>query len=242
MFSVKNKKRKRETEIRESRGQQKRSFPNFSSSTPLPLESPAGSPAMSAGPHARRWSTRWTLDPIPHSHEAQLIRSFLASNISMETRLGFSWRILVVLTAILAGIECGAVAEKPRGKRRHAYASMMYMGTPRDYEFFVATRVMMRSLSKLRVDADLVVIASIDVPSRWLRALWASPSLPLFLWTFFFKFIYLFQISLILLGIFNFRCESNCWEDVGIWIFDCPVQHGRIKILFFFLQILSEKK
>ncbi|XP_039141724.1 putative glucuronosyltransferase PGSIP8 [Dioscorea cayenensis subsp. rotundata] len=89
----------------------------------------------------------------------------------METRLGFSWRILVVLTAILAGIECGAVAEKPRGKRRHAYASMMYMGTPRDYEFFVATRVMMRSLSKLRVDADLVVIASIDVPSRWLRAL-----------------------------------------------------------------------
>ncbi|KAK3039477.1 hypothetical protein RJ639_028059 [Escallonia herrerae] len=54
---------------------------------------------------------------------------------------------------------------------RNAYATMMYMGTPRDYEFYVATRVMLRSLSKLRVAADLVVIASMDVPLRWVRAL-----------------------------------------------------------------------
>uniref|UniRef100_A0A7N0ZXK2 Glucuronosyltransferase PGSIP8 n=1 Tax=Kalanchoe fedtschenkoi TaxID=63787 RepID=A0A7N0ZXK2_KALFE len=54
---------------------------------------------------------------------------------------------------------------------RNAYATMMYMGTPRDYEFYVAIRVMIRSLVRLGVDADLVVIASLDVPLRWVRAL-----------------------------------------------------------------------
>ncbi|XP_059657550.1 putative glucuronosyltransferase PGSIP8 [Cornus florida] len=54
---------------------------------------------------------------------------------------------------------------------RNAYATMMYMGTPRDYEFYVATRVMLRSLAKLGVEADLVVIASLDVPLRWVEAL-----------------------------------------------------------------------
>ncbi|EEF33451.1 putative glucuronosyltransferase PGSIP8 [Ricinus communis] len=58
-----------------------------------------------------------------------------------------------------------------RPRHRNAYATMMYMGTPRDYEFYVATRVLIRSLSKLHVDADLVVIASIDVPLRWIHAL-----------------------------------------------------------------------
>lgn len=56
-------------------------------------------------------------------------------------------------------------------QHRNAYAAMMYMGTPRDYEFYVATRVMIRSLVKLHVDADLVVIASPDVPLRWVQAL-----------------------------------------------------------------------
>ncbi|KAJ8769050.1 hypothetical protein K2173_024046 [Erythroxylum novogranatense] len=56
-------------------------------------------------------------------------------------------------------------------RHRYAYATMMYMGTPRDYEFYVATRVMIRSLSRLQVDADLVVIASLDVPLRWVQAL-----------------------------------------------------------------------
>ncbi|PON40652.1 Nucleotide-diphospho-sugar transferase [Parasponia andersonii] len=55
--------------------------------------------------------------------------------------------------------------------QRNAYATMMYMGTPRDYEFYVATRVMLRSLAKLKVDADLVVIASLDVPLRWVQAM-----------------------------------------------------------------------
>ncbi|KAJ6804506.1 putative glucuronosyltransferase PGSIP8 [Iris pallida] len=75
--------------------------------------------------------------------------------------------LLFLLAVVLASVVSTSAAEK----RRHAYAAMMYMGTPRDYEFYVATRVMMRSLSTLRVDADLVVIASADVPARWVRTL-----------------------------------------------------------------------
>ena len=56
-------------------------------------------------------------------------------------------------------------------RQRNAYAAMMYMGTPRDYEYYVALRVMIRSLKKLKVEADLVVIASTDVPLRWVHAL-----------------------------------------------------------------------
>lgn len=56
-------------------------------------------------------------------------------------------------------------------EHKHAYATMMYMGTPRDYEFYVATRVMLRSLMKLGVEADLVVIASLDVPPNWVKTL-----------------------------------------------------------------------
>jgi|UniRef100_A0A2N9G7Q7 hypothetical protein len=54
---------------------------------------------------------------------------------------------------------------------RNAYATMMYMGTPRDYEFYVAIRVMLRSLANLHADADRVVIASLDVPDSWVQAL-----------------------------------------------------------------------
>ncbi|CAL0312318.1 unnamed protein product [Lupinus luteus] len=54
---------------------------------------------------------------------------------------------------------------------KNAYATMMYVGTSRDYEFYIAIRVMLKSLARLKVDADLVVIASIDVPNRWVRAL-----------------------------------------------------------------------
>ncbi|VVB02231.1 unnamed protein product [Arabis nemorensis] len=58
-----------------------------------------------------------------------------------------------------------------RPEHKNAYATMMYMGTPRDYEFYVATRVLIRSLRSLHVEADLVVIASLDVPLRWVQAL-----------------------------------------------------------------------
>lgn len=74
---------------------------------------------------------------------------------------------VAAVTAAAAEAEV-AVAAAPR---RHAYAAMMYMGTPRDYEFYVATRVMMRSLRRLSPGTDRVVIASPDVPPRWVQSL-----------------------------------------------------------------------
>ncbi|KAK9052329.1 hypothetical protein SSX86_028958 [Deinandra increscens subsp. villosa] len=77
--------------------------------------------------------------------------------------------LLLIVAGAGAGAESNGVAAA--GGHRNAYATMMYMGTPRDYEFYIAIRVLLRSLSKLRVDADLVVIASVDVPARWIHAL-----------------------------------------------------------------------
>lgn len=85
----------------------------------------------------------------------------------------FAWpMVMVLLMAMmaLAAVE-GDATPSVEGRKRNAYAAMMYMGTPRDYEFYVATRVMMRSLAKLKVDADLVVIASVDVPITWVQTL-----------------------------------------------------------------------
>ncbi|KAK4286069.1 hypothetical protein QN277_002680 [Acacia crassicarpa] len=56
---------------------------------------------------------------------------------------------------------CRAGAEN----HRNAYATMMYMGTPRDYEFYVAIRVLLKCLAALNIDADFIVIASVDVPT-----------------------------------------------------------------------------
>lgn len=60
---------------------------------------------------------------------------------------------------------------KQNQKHKNAYVAMMYMGTPRDTEFYIATRVMLRSLTNLNVDADVVVIASLDVPLQWVQTL-----------------------------------------------------------------------
>lgn len=81
--------------------------------------------------------------------------------------MGFRWGFAAAMAVALLSL---TAAEGER-RNKNAYATMMYMGTPRDYEFYVATRVMMRSLIKLDVQADLVVIASIDVPLRWVRAM-----------------------------------------------------------------------
>ncbi|GAB4834988.1 Putative glucuronosyltransferase pgsip8 [Ancistrocladus abbreviatus] len=77
----------------------------------------------------------------------------------------------VLVTASFEMVECKRYGQNKQREYKNAYAAMMYMGTPRDYEFYVATRVMMRSLAKLNVEADLVVIASVDVPLLWVRAL-----------------------------------------------------------------------
>lgn len=71
--------------------------------------------------------------------------------------------------AMTAVMERGLQTRRP--EHRNAYATMMYMGTPRDYEFYVATRVLIRSLKGFHVDADIVVVASLDVPQSWIHSL-----------------------------------------------------------------------
>lgn len=86
---------------------------------------------------------------------------------------GYIFVILMMTYAVRYG-EATPPTKTPatfRAEHRNAYATMMYMGTPRDYEFYVATRVMLRSLYDLGVDADLIVIASLDVPDRWVQTL-----------------------------------------------------------------------
>lgn len=79
----------------------------------------------------------------------------------------------MMLVCLLLTVSSRSSAGAATSRHRNAYATMMYMGTPRDYEFYVAIRVMLRSLSfKFRVDADLVVIASMDVPAHWIHALY----------------------------------------------------------------------
>ena len=77
--------------------------------------------------------------------------------------------VLALATVFLTVVVDGRYGEEHKFK--NAYATMMYMGTPRDYEFYVATRVLMKSLVKLDVQADLVVIASLDVPLKWVRTM-----------------------------------------------------------------------
>jgi hypothetical protein len=55
---------------------------------------------------------------------------------------------------------------------KNAYGTMLYMGTARDYEFYVAARVLLQTLARrLRAAADLFVLASMDVPEAWARTL-----------------------------------------------------------------------
>ena len=93
-----------------------------------------------------------------------------------EKKKGNTWFLKFLLLLVFSVYETTAFGElqhqqQQELRHRNAYATMMYMGTPRDYEFFIATRVLIRSLSRLHVDADLVVIASIDVPLHWVHAL-----------------------------------------------------------------------
>ncbi|GLJ54153.1 hypothetical protein SUGI_1160330 [Cryptomeria japonica] len=85
----------------------------------------------------------------------------------------FLWSVYVLFFCVyrnVNAIEGGAFAVA-ESSSKHAYATMMYMGTPRDYEFYIAIRVMIRSLVKLKTNADLVVIASKDVPLDWGKTL-----------------------------------------------------------------------
>lgn len=59
----------------------------------------------------------------------------------------------------------------PSPTHRNAYGTILYVGTPRDYEFYVAARVLLQSLARLHAHADLILIASLDVPHSWAHTL-----------------------------------------------------------------------
>ncbi|GLT65846.1 hypothetical protein SLA2020_382510 [Shorea laevis] len=89
-----------------------------------------------------------------------------------ETKVvGWLMRLVLVIILAVANGTTSAYGEGAKRTNVNAYATMMYMGTPRDYEFYVAIRVMLRSLARFNVEADRVVIASLDVPDRWVQAL-----------------------------------------------------------------------
>ncbi|KAJ7944745.1 Nucleotide-diphospho-sugar transferases superfamily protein [Quillaja saponaria] len=88
-----------------------------------------------------------------------------------QSSTGCFLRWLLMLLLLFINVAAFGDTRAPQQQYKNAYATMMYMGTPRDYEFYIAIRVLIKSLARLNVQADLVVIASIDVPLRWVRAL-----------------------------------------------------------------------
>lgn len=80
------------------------------------------------------------------------------------------WQLMLVMVVVVMMVSSTA-AEEMVARHKNAYVAMMYMGTPRDYEFYVGARVMLRSLANLRVNADLVLLASLDVPTPWVDAM-----------------------------------------------------------------------
>lgn len=68
-----------------------------------------------------------------------------------------------------------SMALKPYAKK-NAYATIIYMGTPHDYEFYIATRVLFQSLIRLKTNADLIVIASQTIPQKWIKTLYVHLS------------------------------------------------------------------
>jgi hypothetical protein len=102
----------------------------------------------------------------------------IGGNAEKSWCLQFKRRILVVvavallvMSSVLVPLEAVYAPSKYSPSKMNAYATMLYMGTPRDYEFYVAARVMLQTLIHFKVDADLVVIASTDVPEKWRRTL-----------------------------------------------------------------------
>ncbi|CAD7701491.1 unnamed protein product [Ostreobium quekettii] len=73
-------------------------------------------------------------------------------------------RVMVALVGlgVATAIDCASSQ-----CHKHAYASILYTGTKRDNDYFLAMRVMFGSLQKTKPDADLLALVSPDVPSTW---------------------------------------------------------------------------
>ncbi|GAQ86239.1 Glycosyl transferase [Klebsormidium nitens] len=86
---------------------------------------------------------------------------------------------LLALAVVLLGALCGVAdgqavqtySQSGGPKHENAYATILYTGTVRDYEFYIATRVMLKSLQSFHPKADTVILASVGVPVPWLNKL-----------------------------------------------------------------------
>jgi hypothetical protein len=72
--------------------------------------------------------------------------------------------VLLTFLLLVFAVFKTTASEERASHSRNAYETMLYMRTLSDYKFYVAMRVMIRSLVRLNVEADLVVIASLEVP------------------------------------------------------------------------------
>lgn len=62
------------------------------------------------------------------------------------------------------------VSDQPP-QSKNAYASILYMGTARDYEYFVGLRVTLQTVKRAGTTGDLVALVSPGTPDSWQRAL-----------------------------------------------------------------------
>jgi hypothetical protein len=94
------------------------------------------------------------------------------ANAAVQPRSVFALALLGLFLVMSGAVSSEAAYAPLKGTpKANAYATMLYMGTPRDYEFYVAARVMLGTLVQLQVDADLVIIASASVPLHWQKTL-----------------------------------------------------------------------
>ena len=74
------------------------------------------------------------------------------------------------LSVLLVGAASPPLVLSTPPSHAHAYATMMYCGTARDYEFYMATRVLFKRLQRFEVRADCVAIVSSTCPTSWIQA------------------------------------------------------------------------
>eukprot|EP00249_Psilotum_nudum_P019938 c27485_g4_i1 orf=571-1527(+) len=105
---------------------------------------------------------------LPKREPCRTPTSALCLGLCFVQKFLLAW---IAAAPALSGVDAASSSPNFTSTYRNAYVTMMYMGTSRDREFYIAARVMMQSLLRLNVNADLVVIASKDVPHKWAQTL-----------------------------------------------------------------------
>ena len=80
--------------------------------------------------------------------------------------------LIIILIVFILNIQANVMSiSLESDPKRNAYATILYTGTPHDYEFYMATRVLFQSLIKLKSNGDFIVIASPKIPQKWINTL-----------------------------------------------------------------------